>query len=184
MSFGKHFHTVAAVLFRATRLIRFPGDVFLVGCTNVGKSSLFNILLQSDYCKAQATDLVQRATTSPWPGTTLNLLKFPIMRIQQRNLILRMERLAEANKRAAQEEQFRKEQLKVTKKPAYATLIGHIGQSFSPPANSVRETGDPFSLANNANARNVGGIGIDETMYPLSKWCYDTPGVVQPDQVR
>jgi nitric oxide-associated protein 1 len=27
------------------------GDVYLVGCTNVGKSSLFNALLQSDYCK-------------------------------------------------------------------------------------------------------------------------------------
>ena len=27
------------------------GDVYLVGCTNVGKSSLFNCLLQSDLCK-------------------------------------------------------------------------------------------------------------------------------------
>lgn len=162
----------------------FSGDVFLVGCTNVGKSSLFNILLQSDYCKVQATDLVQRATTSPWPGTTLNLLKFPIMRIQQKKLILRVERLAEANKKAAREEQFRKEQLRATKKAAYATLIGHIGQSFSLPANSIREASDPFSSANNAKARNVGGIGLDENMYPLSKWCYDTPGVVQPDQVR
>jgi ribosome biogenesis GTPase A len=51
------------------------GDVYLVGCTNVGKSTLFNALLQSDYCKVKAVDLIQRATTSPWPGTTLNLLK-------------------------------------------------------------------------------------------------------------
>ncbi|CAG2066727.1 unnamed protein product, partial [Timema podura] len=52
-----------------------PGDVYLIGCTNVGKSTLFNALLQSDYCKVKAVDLIQRATTSPWPGTTLNLLK-------------------------------------------------------------------------------------------------------------
>lgn len=53
----------------------YPGDVYLVGCTNVGKSTLFNTLLQSDYCKVKAGDLLQRATISPWPGTTLNLLK-------------------------------------------------------------------------------------------------------------
>lgn len=55
------------------------GDVYLVGCTNVGKSSLFNALLQSDYCKTKAVDLMQRATTAPWPGTTLNLLKVELL---------------------------------------------------------------------------------------------------------
>lgn len=59
---------------------KYNGDVYLIGCTNVGKSTLFNTLLQSDYCKIKAVDLVQRATTSLWPGTTLNLLKFPILR--------------------------------------------------------------------------------------------------------
>lgn len=53
----------------------FSGDVYLIGCTNVGKSSLFNALLHSDFCKTEAIDLIQRATVSPWPGTTLNLLK-------------------------------------------------------------------------------------------------------------
>ena len=28
-----------------------PGDIYIVGCTNVGKSSLFNSLLDSDLCK-------------------------------------------------------------------------------------------------------------------------------------
>jgi len=46
-----------------------------MGCTNVGKSSLFNMFLQSDLCKPQVSDVVQRATISQWPGTTLNLLK-------------------------------------------------------------------------------------------------------------
>nr|CAD7409495.1 unnamed protein product [Timema poppensis] len=57
------------------------GDVYLIGCTNVGKSTLFNALLQSDYCKVKAVDLIQRATTSPWPGTTLNLLKLANARV-------------------------------------------------------------------------------------------------------
>ncbi|KAI4789502.1 hypothetical protein KUCAC02_035200, partial [Chaenocephalus aceratus] len=59
-----------------------PG-VTVATCTwwasNAGKSSLFNALLQSDYCKSRAADRLQRATVSPWPGTTLDLLKFPII---------------------------------------------------------------------------------------------------------
>ena len=49
------------------------GDIYLLGCTNVGKSSLFNALIGSDFCKGKATDLMERATVSAWPGTTLNL---------------------------------------------------------------------------------------------------------------
>lgn len=49
------------------------GDVYLLGCTNVGKSSLFNALINSDFCKVQAIDVLERATVSAWPGTTLNL---------------------------------------------------------------------------------------------------------------
>lgn len=56
------------------------GDVYLIGCANTGKSSLFNALLGSDLCKVEATNLIQRATTCPWPGTTLKMLKFPILK--------------------------------------------------------------------------------------------------------
>ena len=56
------------------------GDVYLIGTTNVGKSSIFNLLLDSDLCSIKAIDKVEKALTSPVPGTTLNLLKFPIMR--------------------------------------------------------------------------------------------------------
>lgn len=43
-------------------------DVFIVGTANAGKSSLFNALLASDYCKHTARDLIERATISVWPG--------------------------------------------------------------------------------------------------------------------
>ena len=54
--------------------------MYLIGTTNVGKSSIFNLLLDSDLCSIKAIDKVEKALTSPVPGTTLNLLKFPIMR--------------------------------------------------------------------------------------------------------
>ncbi|KAI4460796.1 nitric oxide-associated protein 1 [Holotrichia oblita] len=160
------------------------GDVFLVGCTNVGKSSLFNALLQSDYCKSQATDLIQRATVSPWPGTTLNLLKFPILRMSGHRAYLRSQRLLQSGQLQSKENELRKTQLSKTKNPKYATLIGHIGQTFSS-KEPLREGGDMFSVKGSANRLGRVNFGVDEKdeLYALSKWCCDTPGVVQPEQL-
>jgi ribosome biogenesis GTPase A len=47
------------------------GNVYLLGNTNVGKSTLFNALLQSDYCKSRAREIIHRATVSVWPGMSL-----------------------------------------------------------------------------------------------------------------
>lgn len=47
---------------------RYRGDVYLVGATNAGKSTLFNTLLGSDYCIAKGAEAIDRATISPWPG--------------------------------------------------------------------------------------------------------------------
>ena len=46
------------------------GHVYVVGSTNSGKSTLFNALMMSDYCKAVARGFINRATVSVWPGTT------------------------------------------------------------------------------------------------------------------
>ena len=66
------------------------GDIYLLGCTNVGKSSLFNDLLQR-LCGASPGELdtesrvgAPAATVSRWPGTTLGLLSFPIMSVGKR----------------------------------------------------------------------------------------------------
>lgn len=47
---------------------KYKGDVYLVGTANAGKSTLFNTLLESDYCKSRASDVIHKATISPWPG--------------------------------------------------------------------------------------------------------------------
>lgn len=66
------------------------GDVYLLGCTNVGKSSLFNKLL-SHLCGSKPGELntdsnllAPKATISLWPGTTLGLLSFPLMSVGKR----------------------------------------------------------------------------------------------------
>nr|CAD7426674.1 unnamed protein product [Timema monikensis] len=160
------------------------GDVYLIGCTNVGKSTLFNALLQSDYCKVKAVDLIQRATTSPWPGTTLNLLKFPILRPEGWRLYERTKRLLSNRSRVVVERKLRRLQTNDTNKPDNPTLIGHIDRTFLP--KPPEEKSDPFSVSQRAFGGPMCMTGLDphDKDFSLSRWCYDTPGTVQPDQVR
>lgn len=150
---------------------RMKGDIYLIGCTNVGKSTLFNALLQSDLCQENATDLIQRATTSVWPGTTLNLLKFPVMRPSGWRLHLRLKRLARDRALLQQELAHRRQMYQTTKKPQYAMLIGRIGMTFKA-KNSDSETG-AFRKPYNP----------ETSIFKQSHFCYDTPGAVYRDQI-
>lgn len=153
----------------------YKGDVFLVGCTNVGKSSLFNALLQSDYCKVHAVDIVKRATVSRWPGTTLHLLKFPINRPSGWKIRERSNRLQSEAQLLKIENEIRKEQLSGKKNSEVPSLIGHIGRTFNQYevfSDNIAEKHQPLTV-------------LDEKheLFRKSKWFYDTPGVILPDQV-
>ncbi|XP_059486080.1 nitric oxide-associated protein 1 [Neocloeon triangulifer] len=158
------------------------GDVYVVGCTNVGKSSLFNALLDSDYCKVQASDKVQRATISNFPGTTLNLLKFPIMRPNHKMLYERTIRIINERIEENLETHNQKEMLRETRDLEHATLRGKVGKTYE--LNTL-ELDDPFKLPTRRPAGFAPEAGIDpnEDAYACSRWCYDTPGVVFPEQV-
>lgn len=89
------------------------------------------------------------------------------------------------NKLKSQENRLRKIQLKSTQNPKYATLIGHIERTFTNDEPLDEAKSDMFSVHVSGNTSGKVKIGINEQKpeYKLSKWCYDTPGVVQPDQV-
>uniref|UniRef100_T1ISI0 Uncharacterized protein n=1 Tax=Strigamia maritima TaxID=126957 RepID=T1ISI0_STRMM len=161
------------------------GDIYLVGCTNAGKSSIFNALIQSDLCKAQAVDIVQRATVSPWPGTTLNLLKFPILSPTGKRLADRTKRLMESSEEEADEAKLRDFQLHKTKDWAYATLMSHVGFTFYNP-DVLRNREDNFSMNPSLDPNSDDGGKVfnpNNQEFTDSKWCYDTPGSVQPNQI-
>ena len=70
------------------------GDVYLLGCTNVGKSSLFNHLI-TNLCAALPGDQdtvsglsAPTPVVSHWPGTTLGLISFPILSVGKRRRLL------------------------------------------------------------------------------------------------
>ncbi|XP_050303854.1 nitric oxide-associated protein 1 [Anthonomus grandis grandis] len=164
------------------------GDVYLVGCTNVGKSSLFNQLIRSDFCKSQAENFLLRATTSPWPGTTLNLLKFPITRFSGFRLYMRHQRIMELAKLEKEERKLKDDELRLSNKGADATLVGRVERSFT--HKDLTKENDDMAMdlfANYGSADLLGKskLGINPNMpdYVHGKWCYDTPGVLHPDQI-
>uniref|UniRef100_A0A1B6HVK5 G domain-containing protein n=1 Tax=Homalodisca liturata TaxID=320908 RepID=A0A1B6HVK5_9HEMI len=165
------------------KLWEYRGDVYLVGCTNVGKSTLFNALLQSDYCKTKAVDLIQRATTAPWPGTTLNLLKFPIMRPEGW-------RVAERTARLRRENAAELRHIQQGKPQPTPQMISHVNRTFDHglvDKYTDEEWEDPFALPKLRTLKKLRspGSGVDpaDPMFTQSKWLYDTPGVITPDQI-
>ena len=63
----RNVRLISAKISALQRSWRYRGDVYLVGATNA-KSTVFNTLLESDYCIAKGAEAIGRATTSPWPG--------------------------------------------------------------------------------------------------------------------
>ncbi|XP_017339137.1 nitric oxide-associated protein 1 [Ictalurus punctatus] len=168
---------------------KYKGDVYLVGTANAGKSTLFNTLLESDYCKSRASDVIHKATISPWPGTTLNLLKFPIINPTPYRLFRRAERLRLAAQQTEDDldpEELRR--IQHFRKQGY--LIGRVGRTFrvqSSRKDLVEFDPDSLSFSEDLNEDNVGGPSSEEEpeaefTYNEIKdahWFYDTPGIMK-----
>lgn len=152
-------------------------DIFVVGATNAGKSSLFNSLLQSDMCRSAEYNLIQRATVSQWPGTTLNLLKFPLLRPMYYRLKRRHQRLLRLREQNLKEEQLRIQRLRVNPKRKFAMLSGHIGRTFTGEA-AINGTASRIDL----RQRRPGLKCFDENQ-PNTHWLMDTPGCVTDRQL-
>ncbi|XP_043304201.1 nitric oxide-associated protein 1 [Cervus canadensis] len=167
---------------------RYRGDVYLVGATNAGKSTLFNTLLESDYCIAKGAEAIDRATISPWPGTTLNLLKFPICNPTPYRMFQRQKRLkrdaTEAEENLSQQEQNK---LNLLKKHGY--LVGRVGRTFS--YSEAQKDKAAFEFDADSFAFDMGNepvMAADKSTKRVkltpedvkdAHWFYDTPGITK-----
>ncbi|XP_029368181.1 nitric oxide-associated protein 1-like [Echeneis naucrates] len=168
---------------------KYKGDVYLVGSANAGKSTLFNTLLDSDFCKSKATDVIHKATISPWPGTTLNLLKFPIINPTPYRMFKRKERLNEAAQQMESElplDELRR--LRQFSRQSY--LMGRVGRTFRSGfrSRSTEIQFDPDSLAFGENEEELTGPSrkTEEFTYNELKdahWLFDTPGILKEDDI-
>ncbi|KAL8202811.1 UNVERIFIED_CONTAM: hypothetical protein K2H54_025854 [Gekko kuhli] len=184
---AKTGYRVEELISKMQRSWKFNGDVYLVGATNTGKSTLFNTLLQSDYCKSRASDVISRATISPWPGTTLNLLKFPIINPTPYRIFRREERLA-ADAAKAEEDLSKEEQnhLKTLKKQSY--LIGRVGRTFQLPQKLRKNYEIDFdaeALSFSAEeepalpSKTTKKAGLSYNEVKDARWFHDTPGIIR-----
>jgi hypothetical protein len=90
------------------------------------------------------------------------------------------------------EENERLKLLKSTRNPKYEELVGQIGRSFLPNVtikeiDRVKTVKDPFlhvKYPPKDTIRKIGGWDPNDPAFSGGKWCYDTPGVVNENQVR
>ncbi|XP_048220838.1 nitric oxide-associated protein 1 [Perognathus longimembris pacificus] len=167
---------------------RYRGDVYLVGATNTGKSTLFNTLLESDYCTAKGAEAIDRATISPWPGTTLNLLKFPICNPTPYRMFKRHKRLQkDATKTEEDLSEEEQKQLNCFKKDGY--IVGRVGRTFL--YSQEQKDEDAFYFDADSLAYDMGNEPVAPVRQPTKRveltpqdvkdahWFYDTPGITK-----
>ncbi|XP_052054376.1 nitric oxide-associated protein 1 isoform X1 [Apodemus sylvaticus] len=167
---------------------RYRGDVYLVGTTNAGKSTLFNTLLESDYCTAKGSEAIDRATISPWPGTTLNLLKFPICNPTPYRMFKRQKRLQE-DATKAEEDLSEQEQSQLNHLKKHGYIVGRVGRTFLHSSEQKEEV--PFEFDADSLAFDMGNepvVAVRKNTKQIeltpedvkdAHWFYDTPGITK-----
>lgn len=166
---------------------KYKGDVYLVGVANAGKSTLFNELLESDYCKSRAAEVLQKATISPWPGTTLNLLKFPIINPTPYRMFRRQNRLKEALQQT--EEELPDDELRRLRQLGrHGYLVGRVGRTFrssGPVRDEIQFDPDSLAFGENEDGDSTKKVA-DRSHDQLSPnelkdahWLHDTPGILR-----
>lgn len=156
-------------------------DVYLLGCTNVGKSTLFNHLMQSELCRLREFDLIQRATTSPWPGTTLNLLKFPIRPLPAWEKELRRKRLFSRRVRSSMNEIELRKSMKYQSEDRnlFMKMEDRISDSFQKQLPFSVDSGHPFAKL----TKRPEPFSEDHPAFKDANFLYDTPGTIFEDQI-
>ncbi|KAK7072416.1 nitric oxide associated protein 1, partial [Halocaridina rubra] len=110
------------------------------------------------------------------------LFQFPLLRPSGYRLFQRLKRLKHLEKELKLKDK--------SQKGAYApsvmlaTLSGPIGKTFA--SKEPDEGLDPFSSKFSSvpkDSQKAYGIKESKEDYVHGKWCYDTPGTVQPDQM-
>jgi len=136
---------------------------------------------------------VHRATVSAWPGTTLNLLKFPLIKPSGWSKHLRALRMNSWKEEQENEQKLRDFQLRSTGNPNFAVLIGRVGRSYldSEKQNVTEFVNDMAADIFQINPRSVElpkltKEGLWDPKHPdfaAGRWCYDTPGTVNENQI-
>lgn len=150
------------------------GDIYLIGCSNSGKTTLFNLLLDL-FSVHKKADLLQRATVSLWPGTTQRMLRFPIGHWMLQKLCLRMRegviRKPDNPEIGIDDEIISKEET------SYRDKL---------PRRKLTRRGNPVALVPTQRETSLDILKPSFVMDEPNKnqtWLYDTPGIISQNQI-
>ncbi|CAM4767546.1 unnamed protein product [Rotaria magnacalcarata] len=176
------------------------GGVYLLGGTNAGKSSLFNSLIDSDLCHIHALDCLQPATVSNLPGTTMNVVRFPIQLRTGKNQFMREERLKEREEEIEpkSDNDYNSIENETTVVQNVESTVkwrrrfesemnlpkSGVSYTYSSGENSFSEDRSfDSSEQNYINYRQKKMRAFNPDSYKNEKWLYDTPGVILSEQM-
>uniref|UniRef100_A0A1I8BCJ7 G domain-containing protein n=1 Tax=Meloidogyne hapla TaxID=6305 RepID=A0A1I8BCJ7_MELHA len=149
------------------------GDIYVIGSTNAGKS-----------------------TTSIWPGTTLSLLKFPLMNPTPQRMEMRRKRLIDLQAWRSKEEYVRKAFYERTFDTKYAVLQGIVENTFKAKEQNLQPVATSkiikqFNSEIDANSveelikenDKKPNMTLNDRVFDKGFWCFDTPGTVNKQQI-
>ncbi|XP_028391167.1 nitric oxide-associated protein 1-like [Dendronephthya gigantea] len=143
-------------------------DVYLVGCNNSGKTTLFNLLVDLFSASRHSDNMLQRGTVSESAGTTLSLLRYPITKH-------RFLRLQDRLKTGYLEMKSKENQQEVD-------LSGDIIEKQSTKYRDIKEPAENVSKALSPYQLQFVTRQKDHLQDELS-WLYDTPGLYSKNQI-
>ncbi|XP_008471913.1 nitric oxide-associated protein 1 [Diaphorina citri] len=111
--------------------------------------------------------------------------KFPIFKPTPHELQVRNVRLHERAKIDKQEKYLYEEQKRAFKwkDTGVKSLVGHIGRTFGAENTGDREAELSMSKVDPKRLVSRDVFNEKDNLFAHGKWCYDTPGTVQPDQI-
>ena len=163
------------------------GDVYLLGCTNVGKSSLFNHLI-GHLCGAKPGDVetvsglsAPAPVVSHWPGTTLGLISFPILSMGKRRRLLAQ--VHRTGLEVPDDESKGNHGLKIRELFIAKKNIKNPGVHGCLP--DIEEVLDEIGIKKSKKKTSTTHYDSNTTDVPKNRfWLCDTPGAINSNQVE
>ncbi|XP_032233214.2 nitric oxide-associated protein 1 [Nematostella vectensis] len=147
------------------------GDIYMLGCSNSGKTTLFNTFMDLLNVHKRRGNMLQRSTVSKWPGTTMSLMRFPLGHWMLHKLLYRLRH--QKDKEFGEDEVAMDSEIIDIKETSYKQHVeGHDtteGAIASVSQSSELDAFKPELVDRKAKQRQL--------------WFYDTPGIISENQI-
>jgi hypothetical protein len=133
----------------------------MLGATNAGKSSLFNRLLDSDFCQPLASEAIRKTTTSIMPHTTQNFVRFPINFLDDKKLNKRNKRLFDEQQETLKRNKETYQYLKKNRKNMKIFEILEALNAYEPVGNTFKKSINLYNQLAEMDSETTGTYSFD-----------------------